>query len=183
MTPEQFHEQIWKALKPINKEEFHAVASVPPTAEAVSFIETSTGIKIPEEFATFSMKTNGLCIMAKESVWPEAKLFDVAPAWTFHCGVVLLGIDTDDLPEWASILEAYKQLVERFEITDVLPLLTIYGDGNHVWGVRKDGAFVEVYDDEINVLDKEFTDVYSEEIEALMQRLNDMKKRVAARQK
>ncbi|SUC47054.1 Uncharacterised protein [Providencia stuartii] len=53
----------------------------------------------------------------------------------------------------------------------------------HVWGVRKDGAFVEVYDDEITVLDKEFTDVYSEEIEALMQRLNDMKKRVAARQK
>ncbi|HHR6078604.1 TPA: SMI1/KNR4 family protein [Providencia alcalifaciens] len=181
MTPEQFHESIWQALKPISKAEFHVVASRPSALESIANLEAFTGIAIPEYFLAFSQKTNGLCIMAKEELWPEPKLFDVGPAWTFYCGVVILGLETDDLPDWASIRVAYEQLVERFGVTDVLPLLKIYGDSNHCWGVRKDGVFVEVFDDEVTVIEKDFPEIYSHEIQGLVQRLNDMVKRINER--
>lgn len=181
MSPEQFHEQIWEILQDINKEQFHAVAARSPTTAAITQLELTTGITLPKNFLAFTQRTNGLCILAKEEVWPEAKLFDVGPAWTFYRGVVILGIEAEELPEWANIQSAYNHLVETYDITDVLPLLKVIGDSNHYWGVKADGCFVEVFDDDVTHLDSDFIEIYSTEIKELLQRQHDMSELLAQR--
>ncbi|EKT56448.1 hypothetical protein [Providencia rettgeri] len=183
MSPDQFHDRMWEILQDINKNEFHAVAAKPPTDKAIANLATSTGIALPKDFLAFSQKTNALCIMAREELWPEAKLFDVGPAWTFHRGLVILGIEAEDLPEWANIQNAYESLVELYELTDVLPLLKIMGDGNHYWGVKQDGTFVEVFDGETTTLECSFIDTYATEIKELIQRQKDMCELITKRNK
>ncbi|APC11514.1 MULTISPECIES: SMI1/KNR4 family protein [Providencia] len=181
MPPEQFYELIWETLQQINKKDFHVVAAHSPTEEAIRDLENVTGITLPEDFLRFSQRTNGLCVLAQEDAWPEAKLFDVGPAWTFHRGLVILGIETEKLPEWASIKTAYNSLREIYEVTDVLPLLKIIGDGNHYWGIKQDGSYVEVFDGEATSLECHFTDIYHAEIESLIQRQKDMSELIKKR--
>lgn len=86
----------------------------------------------------------------REEFWPEAELYSVGPAWTFWRGVVLLGFDTPDLPEWASVTAACERLAD-YEVTGVLPLMKVVGDGNIIWGLDKSGTPVEVAEGEITL--------------------------------
>ena len=133
MTPEQFHARIWEILAPVDTEVFVLLASEEPGPEAIAGLETAVGFPIPEAFGAFSRKQNGLCVVARDEVWPPAREFAVGPAWTLWCGVVLLGFDAPDLPDWASMAEMQRKLAED-GWADILPVLKIVGDGSRVWG-------------------------------------------------
>jgi len=173
MSSEQFFSEIIAIAKTACREKFDRVVARPPSKEAAELIEKTTGIKIPDNFLAFSRQYNGLSIFAKEELWPEPELLEVRQAWEFQSGVILLGIEAEQLPEWASIQCTYDRFVERFGINDILPLLKVYGKTGHFWGARKDGAFVEVYDDEVSIVTHSFIEVYSEQIQELTERLNN----------
>lgn len=172
MSSEQFYEDMIAIAKTASREEFDHIASRPPAEEAAERLEKNTGIKLPANFWSFSQRYNGLSIFAKEALWPEPEPLEVRRAWEFQSGVILLGIEAEQLPEWASITSIYEQFVERYGITHILPLLRVYGRKGHFWGVRQDGAFVEVDGDEVMVVNKPFREVYAEQIRGLIERMH-----------
>ena len=101
------------------------------------------------------------------------------PAWTFWRGLVLLGIDAPELPEWASISAQQRQLAEA-GLPGILPVLKIVGDGSRIWGVDQAGTVV-VIDDMTVPAAGSLTDLYAEQIAELMQRQQDMAQRLAER--
>ncbi|WZB60386.1 SMI1/KNR4 family protein [Achromobacter xylosoxidans] len=136
---------------------------------------------MPAAFAAFCQRANGLCVMAREEVWPHAKEFEVGPAWTFWRGLVLLGIDAPELPEWASISAQQRQLAEA-GLPGILPVLKIVGDGSRIWGVDQAGTVVVIDDmTDPEPLEGDLTDLYAEQIAELMQRQQDMAQRLAER--
>ncbi|RBL80154.1 SMI1/KNR4 family protein [Streptomyces cavourensis] len=181
LTAEQFHQRMWEILEPVDTEFFEVVAAPAPDAEAIGALEAAVGFPLPAAFAAFCQRTNGLCVMAREAVWPHAKAFEVGPAWTFWRGLVLLGIDTPDLPDWASISAQQRQLAEA-GLPGILPLLKIVGDGGRIWGLDQAGTVVVIDDlTDPQPLDGDFTDLYAEQIADLMQRQQDMAQRLAER--
>lgn len=183
MTAEQFHARIWEILEPVDTEYFEVVAAPAPDAAAIAALEAAVGFPLPAAFAAFCQRTNGLCVMAREAAWPRAKEFDVGPAWTFWRGVVLLGVDAPELPEWASISAQQRQLAEA-GLPGILPVLKVVGDGNRIWGVDRTGAVVAIDDwTDPEPLDGDLTDAYAEQIADLMRRQQDMALRLAERAK
>ncbi|SSW65839.1 SMI1/KNR4 family protein [Achromobacter agilis] len=183
MTAEQFHQRMWEILDPVNSEYFEVVAAPAPApgAEAIAGLEAAVGFPLPAAFAAFCQRTNGLCVMAREEVWPHAKEFEVGPAWTFWRGLVLLGIDAPELPEWASISAQQRQLAEA-GLPGILPVLKIVGDGSRIWGVDQAGTVVAIDDmADLEPLSGGLTDLYAEQIADLMQRQQDMAQRLAER--
>jgi len=181
MTPEQFHERIWEILDPVDTQYFEVVAAPAPGAESIAKLEAAAGFPLPAAFTAFCQRTNGLCVMAREEAWPHAKEFEVGPAWTFWRGLVLLGIDAPELPEWASISAQQRQLAEA-GLPGILPLLKIVGDGSRIWGVDQAGTIVVVDDmADPEPLGGDLTDLYAEQIAELMQRQRDMALRLAER--
>ncbi len=181
MTAEQFHQRIWEILDPVDGDHFEVVAAPAPDAEAIASLEAAAGFPLPAAFAAFCQRTNGLCVMAREEAWPHAKEFEVGPAWTFWRGLVLLGIDAPELPEWASISAQQRQLAEA-GLSGILPVLKIVGDGSRIWGVDQAGTVVVIDDlTEPEPLDGDLTALYAEQIADLMQRQQDMAQRLAER--
>ncbi|AUT48558.1 SMI1/KNR4 family protein [Achromobacter sp. AONIH1] len=180
-TAEQFHERMWDILDPVDTEYFEVVAAPAPDAQAISSLEAAVGFPLPAAFAAFCQRANGLCVMAREEVWPHAKEFEVGPAWTFWRGLVLLGIDAPELPEWASISAQQRQLAEA-GLPGILPVLKIVGDGSRIWGVDQAGTVVVIDDMTVpEPLEGDLTDLYAEQIAELMQRQQDMAQRLAER--
>lgn len=179
MTAEQFHQRMWEILDPVNSEYFEVVAA--PGAQAIADLEAAVGFPLPAAFAAFCQRTNGLCVMAREEVWPHAKEFEVGPAWTFWRGLVLLGVDAPELPEWASISAQQRQLAEA-GLPGILPVLKIVGDGSRIWGVDQTGTVVVIDDlTDPEPLSGGLTDLYAVQIAELMQRQQDMTLRLAER--
>lgn len=180
-TAEQFHERMWDILDPVDTEYFEVVAAPAPDAQAIYSLEAAVGFPLPAAFAAFCQRANGLCVMAREEVWPHAKEFEVGPAWTFWRGLVLLGIDAPELPEWASISAQQRQLAEA-GLPGILPVLKIVGDGSRIWGVDQAGTVVVIDDmTDPEPLEGDLTDLYAEQIAELMQRQQDMAQRLAER--
>ncbi|WP_343498557.1 SMI1/KNR4 family protein [Achromobacter denitrificans] len=181
MTAEKFHERIWEILDPVETQYFEVVAAPAPDAESIAGLEAAVGFPLPAAFAAFCQRTNGLCVMAREEVWPRAKEFEVGPAWTFWRGLVLLGIDAPELPEWASISAQQRQLAEA-GLPGILPVLKIVGDGSRIWGVDQAGTLVVIDDmTDPEPLGGDLTDLYAEQIAELMRRQQDMALRLAER--
>lgn len=181
MTAEQFHQRMWEILDPVDTEHFEVVAAPAPDAETIAGLETAVGFPLPAAFAAFCQRTNGLCVMAREEVWPHAKEFEVGPAWTFWRGLVLLGIDAPELPEWASISAQQRQLAEA-GLSGILPVLKIVGDGSRIWGLDQAGTVVAIDDlTDVEPLAGDLTDLYAEQIADLMQRQQDMAQRLGER--
>ena len=156
-------------------------AAPAPDAESIAGLEAAVGFPLPAAFAAFCQRTNGLCVMAREEVWPRAKEFEVGPAWTFWRGLVLLGIDAPELPEWASISAQQRQLAEA-GLPGILPVLKIVGDGSRIWGVDQAGTLVVIDDmTDPEPLGGDLTDLYAEQIAELMRRQQDMALRLAER--
>ena len=180
-TAEQFHERMWDILDPVDTEYFEVVAAPAPDAQAMSSLEAAVGFPLPAAFAAFCQRANGLCVMAREEAWPHAKEFEVGPAWTFWRGLVLLGIDAPELPEWASIAAQQRQLAEA-GLPGILPVLKIVGDGSRIWGLDQAGTVVVIDDmTDPEPLEGDLTDLYAEQIAELMQRQQDMAQRLAER--
>ncbi|GEM_PF-1940958 len=168
-TVELFHRQIWDALGPLDDDAFEAIAAQPPSAAEVQAVEAVLAAPLPPEFVAFSAKSNGLLVVVRDAVWPVPEEGAVAAAWKFWRGVVLLGFDTDDLPEWASLVEASEQLRAQ-GVDGVAPVFKVLGDGGRLWGVNHEGASVLVADGEIEVLGATIAELYATEIAALVER-------------
>lgn len=178
MEPEEFHDRIWQILDPVDEEAFEPIAAEGASDEAVRDLEELVGGTLPRWLVGLCQSTNGLLITAREEVWPSGKAFDIAPAWTFWRGLVVLGIEHESLPEWATISQAWHRLQEA-GVWDVLPLLRIEGDGECVWGLRiRDGRvtedLVEVVDDEVTPIEGTFLDLYELQIKELVARQRQM---------
>ena len=169
VTPEDFHARIWEALAPVNSNDFQVVAAPAPDAAQVAAVQDAVTATIPEAVVAFAARTNGLAVIADPDAWPEPELFSVGPAWTFLRGVIMLGFDTDELPEWASIRVAAENLAAE-GVTGVVPLFRIDGDGDRVWGVDEAGTSVLVTGDEVELLDATIADLYAEQIAELVER-------------
>lgn len=172
MSAEEFDSRIWEALAPVDSNSFEVIAAPAPDANMAALLEKRAGANFPHGYLDFSAQTNGLCVVARENLWPPAAEFSVGPAWTFWRGLTLLGIDTDELPEWASIGNALD-LLDSHGVHGVLPLLKIWGDSGRLWGVNDQERTVFVHDGEVTVLDRSFAEVYAEQIAELMQRQLD----------
>lgn len=169
MTAEEFDNRVWQALDPIDEKIFQVVAAPAASAAEIAAIEERIGFALPADFVTFSNKHNGLAVVARDEAWPEGEEFSVGPAWTFWRGVLLLGIDTEHLPEWASIGGSLDDL-DMYAVTGVAPLLRIMGDSFHVWGVDASGKTVEVLDEEVTVIEGDIVDVLAQQIKDLVAR-------------
>ena len=168
-TAEQFHERMWDILDPVDTEYFEVVAAPAPDAQAISAWRPLSASRCRRR-SRLRQRANGLCVMAREEVWPHAKEFEVGPAWTFWRGLVLLGIDAPELPEWASIAAQQRQLAEA-GLPGILPVLKIVGDGSRIWGVDQAGTVVVIDDmTDPEPLEGDLTDLYAEQIAELMQR-------------
>ncbi|CAB5723436.1 Uncharacterised protein [Delftia tsuruhatensis] len=186
MTAEQSHQRIWEILDPVDSTCFQVVAAPAPGPGALAALEAAAGFAVPPAYAGFfeglCRRNNGLCVMAREEVWPQAREFDVGPAWTFWRGLVLLGMDAPELPDWASISAQQRRLAESGQ-TGILPLLKVVGDGSRVWGIDRAGTLVETGDlDEPVPLDGDLLDLYAVQIAELVQRQKDMAQAIARRQ-
>ena len=178
MQFEEFHERIWKILDPVDENAFEPIAAESASDEAVQGVAGLVGAQLPEWLVRFCQRTNGLLIVAKEEVWPSGKEFDIAPAWTFWRGLLLLGIEHETLPEWATISRAWEWLLD-WGVTDVLPLLKVDGDADRLWGLRIRAGevldeVVEVIDGEVRVLEGTFLDLYEAQVAELVERQKDM---------
>ncbi|WP_249292977.1 SMI1/KNR4 family protein, partial [Achromobacter ruhlandii] len=141
------------------------------------------GFPRPAALAAFGQRTKGLWVMARGEVGRRGKGFDVGPAWTFWRGVVLLGIDAPELPEWASISAQQRQLAEA-GLPGILPVLKIVGDGSRIWGLDQAGAVVAIDDwADPEPVGGDLIDLYAEQIADLMRRQQDMALRLAERAK
>jgi len=170
MTPsERFHKQIWAALGPLDDAVFEAIAARPPTEAEVRAVESALDAPLPDAFMDFSAKSNGLLVVAREACWPQPQEGWVGPAWKLWRGVVLLGFDTEDLPDWASLVTASQRLQE-WGVEGVAPIFKVLGDGERIWGVDRSGTSVRVSCGEIARLDATIAELYAEEILALVDR-------------
>jgi len=182
MTSTDFHACIWKTLEPLASDAFALLAAPAPTPQAVAAVEAAAGFALPPGLAAFYQRNNGLSVTARDEVWPPAQAFAVGPAWTFWRGVVLLGVDTPDLPEWASIA-AHQTMLAQAGLDGILPVLKVIGDGGRLWGVDASGTVVQIDDlAECTRLPGDITDVYAEQIAELVQRQQAMAEQVAARE-
>lgn len=179
MEPSDFAAEIWSILGPIPDDAFAVMAASPASADAIEEVAERVGFGVPEGFARFSARTNGLCVVARSEVWPEAELYSVGPAWTFWRGVTLLGFETSDLPDWASVGHALDEMLDM-GIEDLMPFMKVLGDGDRLWAIDAFGGVVLVSDGEIEPLGMSLTEAYAQQINELVaraQQIQDDRKR------
>lgn len=173
MTDNPILDDMWAILAPVDIKEFEVVAGA-ASAEAVAAYEAKLGFKLPDDFRELCQsKLGGIYVGARTEVWPEAKLYDVGPAWTFWRGLLVFGL-APDIPDWLSMNVMLDQVREQ-EQMEFAPFLKVEGDP-HIWGFRPDHS-IAIFDGYELEPDSagHFRELYSREIDALLDRINDMK--------
>ena len=146
-----------------------------PTKSEISGIGDKYRCKLPVDFriqATSDL--GGIYIEAKETVWPRAKEFDVAPFWTFLYGLFVYGYG-DEVPEWMNIDLAARDFQDGTGQV-AIPFLKIIGDAD-VYCFDESGQVVR-WNHEINELEAtghSFASVFEEELAELVKRKEKMK--------
>ncbi|VFR72573.1 hypothetical protein ISE1_2002 [plant metagenome] len=165
---------MWAILAPVDIKDFEVVAGA-ASPDRYDAYEQKLGFKLSGEFREISLsKLGGVLVSAREDVWPQAKAFDVGPAWTFWRGVMVFGL-APDVPDWLNLECMLDRVREEDAPADFAPVLKIEGDG-HFFGYRPDHtlAVFNGYDIEPDEAGS-FTELYRREINALLERLEDMK--------
>lgn len=174
MTSNKILEEMWAILAPVDIKDFEVVAGA-ATPDRYDAYEQKLGFKLPDAFRELSLsKLGGVLVSAREEVWPQAKAFDVGPAWTFWRGVMVFGL-APDVPDWLNLEHMLDRVREEGAPADFAPVLKVEGDG-HVFGYRPDHtlAVFNGYDIEPDEAGS-FAELYRREINALLERLGDMK--------
>lgn len=174
MMSNKILEEMWAILAPVDIKDFEVVAGA-ANPDRYDAYEQKLGFKLPGEFREISLsKLGGVLVSAREEVWPQAKAFDVGPAWTFWRGVMVFGL-APDVPDWLNLERMLDRVREEDAPVDFAPVLKVEGDG-HVFGYRPDHtlAVFNGYDIESDDAGS-FTELYRREINALLERLGDMK--------
>ena len=82
----------------------------PPTKAQIDAAEKALGAKLRDDHRALIRTIGAGAVLAKESVWPRAKEFDVRPMWQFLIGVEIFGVPSSgDAP----VIEVVTQSRER----------------------------------------------------------------------
>ncbi len=149
-------------------EVFSARGSEATEADIRAF-ETENEFQLSEEFREFSKSyLGGLCMFAKEEIWPAPKQGDVGAFWTFLRGLMVFGF-SPDAPDELSIHKRLIEFRERFGAHDLVPFLKLYGTADRYCFDRR-GQIVEFMHDDVTnprVVDSSFSDLLMHEIREL----------------
>lgn len=100
----------------------------PNETEILAF-EEQVGYPLPDDFKLFSMSPQGgIYVEVKEELWPRAKVYDVAPFWTFLFGFYVYGF-AQDVPEWMDIRKGLQSFRTETEST-YTPFMKVIGDAD-----------------------------------------------------
>ncbi|WP_212629787.1 hypothetical protein [Pseudomonas sp. KB-10] len=171
--------EAWRILEPVDLKDFEVFAGA-AEAERYDAYQQALGFTLPIEFREFSLSNlGGVYITAREEIWPQAKEFDVGPAWTFWRGVMVFGLGAE-VPDWLS-LEAKLGEVHKHQIEDFAPVFKVQGSP-YLYGFRPDHSLA-VFDGYELVADEAgcFIELFRREVEALLERVEEMKARLAGR--
>jgi hypothetical protein len=107
-------------------EVFSALGSEASEADVSSF-ERAIGFRFPEEFREFSTSYLGcLGMVAKESIWPPPKKYEVGPFWSFLRGFMVFGF-SKEAPLELSIEHRLAEFRKDFTVTELVPFMKLYG--------------------------------------------------------
>lgn len=171
--------EAWRILEPVELTDFEVFAGAAEAKRYDAYLNT-LGFLLPDEFRQFCLSNlGGVYISARNEVWPQAREFDVGPAWTFWRGVMVFGLGAE-VPDWLS-LETKLEAVREQDIQGFAPILKVEGSPC-LYGYRPDHSLAvfdgyELETDEAG----SFIELFRREIEALLTRVEDMKARLAAR--
>lgn len=99
-----------------------------PSEKELKIFSKEHGVKFPKEYLAHSSNYfGGFYLEIKEHIWPRAKLFDVAPFWTFLYGFITYSFNKE-APEWMSIEIATLKFKEMGH--NVIPVLKVLGDAD-----------------------------------------------------
>lgn len=171
--------EAWRILEPVELTDFEVFAGAAEAERYDAYLNT-LGFLLPDEFRQFCLSNlGGVYISARDEVWPQAREYDVGPAWTFWRGVMVFGLGAE-VPDWLS-LETKLEAVREQDIEGFAPILKVEGSP-YLYGYRPDHSLAvfdgyELETDEAG----SFIELFRREIEALLTRVEDMKVRLAAR--
>lgn len=61
-----------------------------PSEQGIKAFEKEYNTNLPADFREFTMSPlGGLYMEVREDIWPEAKLYDVGPFWSFCRGIIV----------------------------------------------------------------------------------------------
>ncbi len=146
-----------------------------PSESVLQDFEREIGFQLPQDFRAFSISPlGGICVEAKQEIWPRAKEYAVGPFWSFLYGVFVFGL-ARGIPEWMDI-RIQTTLFRENTKTSLVPFLKIVGDAN-VYCFEQHGSVCR-WDHELGraqPIALNFGEVFAQEIAELRKR-KDRKK-------
>ena len=119
---------------------FACMGNEPLEKDILNF-EKQYDISLPNDFREFTMSPlGGLYMEVREELWPRAKVYDVAPFWTFCRGIMVYGI-AKGIPDYLDIRVKTKELHDE-GLEDYIPFFSIIGDGNTIFCFDKNNRIV-----------------------------------------
>jgi hypothetical protein len=146
-----------------------------PKEEALREFEAYVGYSLPKDFRKFSMSPyGGIYIEVKETIWPQGKLYEIGPAWSFFRGMMTYGF-AHNIPEWLDI----RKQTEEFRASSgtlLVPFLKIVGNADvYCFDDRGSVRHWDHESGEAPRVAKTFTALFADEVAALRKR-KDRKK-------
>jgi len=141
-----------------------------PSEKELTELGKELGLQFPDEFIAHSTsKLGGIYIEVKEAIWPETKLYDVGPFWSFLRGLWVYGFGSA-IPDWMNFAQAAKTFRQETGLQEV-PFLKIIGDAD-VYCFAASGNIVRWNHElgEFDAINKSFFQLFEEEVRALKQR-------------
>lgn len=169
-------EKVYDYFHNYDKQTYQVVSCMgnEPSEEDIKSFEDQYKIKLPKDFREFTMSPlGGLYVNVWEDIWPQAKVFDVGPFWSFCRGIIVYGI-ANEIPDFLDIRVKTKELHED-GFTDYIPFLSIIGNGDDIYCFDKDNRIVilDYYTTgEATPIEGDFSDCLMQQIEELEERKN-----------
>ena len=141
-----------------------------PCERDLQSFEQKYATTLPKDFRKFSMsKLGGIYIEVKESVWPRAKAYDVAPFWSFLYGLFAYGFGKG-IPDWMDIRIQTEKCRAEMGV-NVVPCLKIMGDAD-IYCFDESGTLKRWEHETGSLKDvvESFTETFAHEVAELKQR-------------
>lgn len=148
--------------------------SEPSDAEVRAFLTERAFPLVDELVAFLTHPLGGLYMDVSPDIWPEAREYEVGPAWTFMRGVMAYSLSSDT-PEWLSLARRWEELSES-GYPQYLPFFRVVSDADD-YCLTKDGSIVILRHDAPETpepVSMSVTEIILHEIGELEQRAGEM---------
>ena len=141
----------------------------PPSDSAIRDFETILGYQLPKDFHEYSTsRWGGAYVAVKEELWPRPKQGDVAPFWSFLCGLMVYGFASDIVE--GMDMRRKTALFQQATGTRYAPFLEIIGDADVYCFDETQRILRWRHDESPEVVGKTFTEVFALELAELRKR-------------